>query len=103
MATVMDPPLGSIVTIPPGRGVVRFKGPTSFNTSGKWIGIELYEKNGKNDGSVEGIAYFTCEMGFGVFVRPSQIKAIHGSELDAGPAVSSTFSGLRPRTKCPLN
>ncbi|KIM47423.1 hypothetical protein M413DRAFT_439091 [Hebeloma cylindrosporum] len=82
----MDPPLGAIVTIPQGRGVVRFKGPTSFMTAGKWIGIELYEKNGKNDGSVEGIAYFNCEMGYGVFVRPSQIKSLHGSELDAAPA-----------------
>ncbi|KAF8971830.1 dynactin [Flammula alnicola] len=85
MSNVMDPPLGSIVTIPQGRGVVRFKGPTSFMTSGKWVGIELYEKNGKNDGSVDGIAYFTCEMGYGVFVRPSQIRTAHGSELDAAP------------------
>ncbi|KAF9567724.1 dynactin [Agrocybe pediades] len=76
-----DPPLGSIVSIPQGQGVLRFKGPTSF-AAGKWFGIELNDKNGKNDGSVEGIAYFTCEMGYGVFVRPSQIKAIHGSERD---------------------
>lgn len=51
--------------------------------SGKWIGIELYEKNGKNDGSVDGVAYFKCELGYGVFVRPSQIRSLHGSELDA--------------------
>jgi dynactin 1 len=83
----MDPPYGAIVTIPQGRGVVRFKGPTSFMSTGKWIGIELYEKNGKNDGSVDGISYFNCELGYGVFVRPSQIRSIHGSELDAGPSV----------------
>jgi len=88
----MDPPLGAIVTIPQGRGVVRFKGPTSFMTAGKWVGIELYEKNGKNDGSVDGIAYFNCEMGYGVFVRPSQIKSLHGSELDAAPAVRSELA-----------
>ena len=84
----MDPPYGAIVTIPQGRGVVRFKGPTSFMTTGKWVGIELYEKNGKNDGSVDGISYFNCELGYGVFVRPSQIRSIHGSELDARPSVS---------------
>ncbi|KAJ3503187.1 hypothetical protein NLJ89_g8546 [Agrocybe chaxingu] len=89
MATA-DPPLGTIVTIPQGRGVVRFKGPTSFMTTGKWVGIELFEKTGKNDGSVDGISYFSCDMGFGVFVRPSQIKAIHGSELDAAPSVCIT-------------
>src|SRR5688572_16443040 len=74
-----DPPLGSIVSTLPGRGVIRFKGPTEFST-GKWIGVELYEKNGKNDGSVEGTRYFTCEPGFGIFVRPTQIKAVHGTE-----------------------
>ena len=83
----MDPPYGAIVTIPQGRGVVRFKGPTSFMSTGKWVGIELYEKNGKNDGSVDGISYFNCQLGYGVFVRPSQIRSIHGSELDAGPSV----------------
>ena len=66
---------------------MRFKGPTSFMSTGKWVGIELYEKNGKNDGSVDGISYFNCEFGYGVFVRPSQIRSIHGSELDAGPSV----------------
>ena len=84
----MDPYYGAIVTIPQGRGVVRFKGPTSFMSTGKWVGVELYEKNGKNDGSVDGISYFNCELGYGVFVRPSQIRSIHGSELDAGPSVS---------------
>ena len=83
----MDPAYGAIVTIPQGRGVVRFKGPTSFMSTGKWVGIELYEKNGKNDGSVDGISYFNCELGYGVFVRPSQIRSVHGSELDAGPSV----------------
>ena len=86
--STMDPPYGAIVTIPQGRGVVRFKGPTSFMSTGKWVGIELYEKNGKNDGSVDGISYFNCELGYGVFVRPSQIRSIHGSELDTAPSVS---------------
>ena len=58
-------------------------------TSGKWIGIEIYKKNSKDDGSVDGIAYFNCEMGYGVFVRSSQIKSLHGSELDAAPTVRS--------------
>ncbi|KIK02267.1 hypothetical protein K443DRAFT_677778 [Laccaria amethystina LaAM-08-1] len=81
----MDPSLGTIVTIPQGRGVVRFIGPTSF-AIGKWVGVELYEPNGKNDGSVNGIHYFTCKLNYGVFIRQSQIKGVHGSELDAGPS-----------------
>lgn len=81
----MDPPLGSIVTIPQGRGVVRFSGSTQFAV-GKWIGVELYEPNGKNDGSINGVAYFSCKLNYGVFVRQSQIKNIHGMETE--PVVS---------------
>ncbi|KAI0756147.1 dynactin [Daedaleopsis nitida] len=70
-----DPPLGALVEIPAGRGIVRFCGATSFST-GKWVGIELYESIGKNDGSVNGVKYFTCRPHYGVFVRPSQVKVI---------------------------
>lgn len=82
------PPLGTIVTIPQGRGVVRYSGSTSFAT-GKWAGVELYECNGKNDGTVNSVPYFTCKMGFGVFVRVSQIKATHGLENDVPPPAVS--------------
>ena len=75
-----EPQLGAIVKIPVGRGVVRFCGATSF-AAGKWVGIELNEGNGKNNGTINGIAYFTCQPNYGVFVRPSQVKVI-GSERD---------------------
>jgi dynactin 1 len=81
MDSASAPSLGTIVEVPQGRGVIRFSGATSFST-GKWIGIELYQPNGKNDGSVNGITYFSCKPNFGVFVRPSLIKATFGSELD---------------------
>ena len=70
-----DPPLGTVVEIPAGRGVVRFCGSTSF-APGKWIGIELDEPTGKNDGTVQGIRYFTCKLPHGMFVRPSQVRVI---------------------------
>ena len=84
----MDPALGTIVEVPVGRGVVRFSGTTSFKP-GKWVGIELYEQKGKNDGSVEGVSYFNCKKDYGVFVRASQIKATFGSELDNAPGPST--------------
>ena len=71
----VDPPLGAIVEIPVGRGVVRFCGSTSF-APGKWIGIELDEPAGKNDGTVQGVRYFTCALPHGVFIRPSQVKVL---------------------------
>ncbi|KAJ3710081.1 CAP Gly-rich domain-containing protein, partial [Lentinula raphanica] len=76
-------PLGAIVELSSGigSGVVRFNGYTDFKP-GKWIGVELFEQNGKNDGSVGGVRYFSCKggMGHGVFVRASQIKKIIGNE-----------------------
>ncbi|KAJ7082516.1 dynein associated protein-domain-containing protein [Mycena crocata] len=82
-----DVRLGTIVEVSVGRGVVRFSGATSF-MAGKWIGIELYEPNGKNDGSVAGVSYFTCKHGYGIFVRASQIKGTFGSENDRPPAAT---------------
>lgn len=73
------PVVGSIVEIPAGRGVVRFVGSTKFSP-GNWIGVELYEQKGKNDGTVNGEAYFPCKPGHGMFVRPSQVKATIGME-----------------------
>ncbi|KNZ76316.1 Dynactin, 150 kDa isoform [Termitomyces sp. J132] len=70
MDTADGPALGTIVTTAQGKGVVRYSGATSFS-KGKWVGIELYETNGKNDGSVQGVSYFTCKMGHGIFVPPA--------------------------------
>ncbi|EDO49101.1 predicted protein, partial [Nematostella vectensis] len=53
-------------------GTVAYVGATQFAT-GKWIGVVLDEKKGKNDGTVQGKEYFSCEDGYGIFVRQSQI------------------------------
>ncbi|KZS86748.1 hypothetical protein SISNIDRAFT_434236 [Sistotremastrum niveocremeum HHB9708] len=73
--SVVEPAVGAKVSVPPGVGVVRFIGSTSF-AAGKWVGIELEEPKGKNDGSVAGVQYFSCRMNYGVFVRPSQVKVL---------------------------
>ncbi|TFL06330.1 dynein associated protein-domain-containing protein [Pterulicium gracile] len=78
-----EPRLGSLVEISAGRGIVRFYGSTSFS-QGKWVGIELFEPKGRNNGLVNGVTYFHCEPNYGVFVRPSQVKVI-GTEQDRQP------------------
>ncbi|KAL1953970.1 hypothetical protein VTO42DRAFT_1886 [Malbranchea cinnamomea] len=68
--------LGQLISLPDGRqAVIRFIGTTQF-APGDWIGIELDEPTGKNDGSVQGERYFECEPGYGMFIRPSAVAAV---------------------------
>ena len=43
---------------------VRYVGQPHF-AAGDWVGIELGDESGKNDGSVQGERYFECDMGSG--------------------------------------
>lgn len=56
-------------------GTIRFIGDTKF-MSGEWVGVELDEPFGKNDGSVQGVSYFRCKPMTGIFVRrsPNQLR-----------------------------
>ncbi|KAL4920133.1 dynein associated protein-domain-containing protein [Aspergillus aurantiobrunneus] len=73
---MVDLSTGCVVTLTDGRqATVRYMGATSF-ADGEWIGVELNDDSGKNDGSVQGERYFDCEPGFGMFVRPTVIASI---------------------------
>ncbi|KAL2825423.1 Cap-Gly domain-containing protein [Aspergillus cavernicola] len=70
------------------RGTIRFVGPVptipypgvdmeSVDPSAPlpiWVGIELDEPTGKNDGSVGGKRYFTCPNKTGAFVKPEKVE-----------------------------
>ena len=64
------------------RGTVAYVGLTEF-AAGKWIGVALDEAKGKNNGSVQGKAYFQCEDKHGMFVRQTQIQIL---DEDGGAA-----------------
>ena len=53
-------------------GVVQFVGQTMF-APGVWIGVELDLAKGTNDGSMDGIRYFTCQPSHGLFAPPSKV------------------------------
>uniref|UniRef100_A0A3B3WDL4 Dynactin subunit 1 n=1 Tax=Poecilia mexicana TaxID=48701 RepID=A0A3B3WDL4_9TELE len=66
------------------QGTVAYIGATLF-ASGKWVGIILDEPKGKNDGTVQGKRYFSCEENHGIFVRSSQIQVIDDGSAATSP------------------
>ena len=40
---------------------------------GKWVGVELDEPKGKNNGVVQGKTYFQARENYGLFVRHNQL------------------------------
>ena len=68
--------VGQKIELNDGRvAIVRFVGTTHFQT-GDWVGVELDEATGKNDGSVKGERYFQCAQGYGMFLRPSGVRQV---------------------------
>ncbi|ETW10146.1 hypothetical protein H310_00516 [Aphanomyces invadans] len=67
--------IGSRVIVSGGRqGMLRFLGPTEF-AKGVWVGVELdTPEEGKSDGAVNGVRYFTCKPLCGLFTKPTQIQ-----------------------------
>ncbi|KAF7494660.1 CAP-Gly domain-containing linker protein 4 [Sarcoptes scabiei] len=63
-------------------GCIRYIGPVHF-ADGIFLGIELRNPTGKNDGSVEGKRYFTCKPNHGILVRPKKvtIRGINAADL----------------------
>ncbi|KAF3071134.1 hypothetical protein GL218_00202 [Daldinia childiae] len=90
-----DVEVGQTIRLTDGRNaIVRYVGQTHFAV-GDWIGIELEDDGGKNDGSVQGERYFDCSPGRGMFVRPATVAAVIQS---APPTRSAAPAQRGPRT-----
>lgn len=55
------------------KGKIAFLGDTRF-AAGEWAGVVLDEPVGKNDGSVNGVRYFTCEPMHGIFCKLEKLS-----------------------------
>lgn len=60
----------------------RFLGETDFSV-GLWVGLDFGFPCGKNDGSVQGRRYFTCDSKHGLMIRPNRISynGMSGNQL----------------------
>ncbi|CAN0062676.1 unnamed protein product, partial [Ectocarpus sp. 12 AP-2014] len=93
--------LGSRVTVTGKKGVVKFIGPTDF-AAGEWIGVELDLQEGKNDGLVNGVQYFDCREGHGLFVKKAQPGAMSPSSptMPTGTGrAASRLQAIREKNK----
>ncbi|XP_042322851.1 dynactin subunit 1 isoform X6 [Sceloporus undulatus] len=78
------------------RGTVAYVGATLFAT-GKWVGVILDEAKGKNDGTVQGRKYFTCEENHGIFVRQSQIQVFDDGADTTSPETPESSTSKVPK------
>lgn len=88
--------VGKFINIGNVPGVVRYVGPTEF-ASGTWIGVELCEKKGKNDGAVRGVKVCTGWLGCDADCRlrtllHAVVCAVGNSTLTVHPTTASLFA-----------
>lgn len=57
-------------------GAIAFIGETRF-AKGEWAGVALDEPVGKNNGSVQGVQYFECQAGHGIFTKLEKLTKIN--------------------------
>ncbi|XP_034532295.1 dynactin subunit 1-like isoform X5 [Notolabrus celidotus] len=94
------PKIGSVVEVigKGQRGTVAYIGATLF-ASGKWVGVILNESTGKNNGTVQGKRYFTCEDNHGIFVRQSQLQVVDDGSSATSPETPDSGTAKVPRQR----
>lgn len=75
-----------------GAGRVKYAGPHHQEKTLRY-GVELFEKLGKNNGTVEGHSYFNCAMKHGVLTKPTNVTRLSPS-LGDRVSVKNKGSGI---------
>jgi Dynactin complex subunit involved in mitotic spindle partitioning in anaphase B len=72
-------------------GILRYYGEINL-TSGLFCGVELDEPAGLNDGSVQGVRYFTCRPQHGIIAPVGIVRPLPQQPPDIGLKTSVNFS-----------
>lgn len=90
---------GQTVELQDGRiAKIQFTGETHF-AGGYWLGVELDDASGKNDGAVQGQRYFDCKPGHGMFVRPSVATVLEQPTPKQNGPLNGRADGLPAKTR----
>lgn len=90
---------GQFIELSDGRpATIRFVGDTHF-AAGDWIGVELEDASGKNDGAVQGQRYFDCPPGRGMFVRPAAVTILDPTPPKAVSRPTAKPNGTVPKPR----
>ncbi|KAG5865982.1 hypothetical protein JTB14_034240 [Gonioctena quinquepunctata] len=96
---VIDYRIGDRVIIKSGQGskvgTVRFMGTAEF-APGEWVGVELDDPRGKNDGAVNGVRYFECQPNYGLFAPVSKVSKSPSKVKPGSCQVHTGGPGLPP-------
>uniref|UniRef100_A0A0N4ZP11 Dynactin subunit 1 n=1 Tax=Parastrongyloides trichosuri TaxID=131310 RepID=A0A0N4ZP11_PARTI len=85
---------GDKVDTDKGKGTVAYFGETKFK-DGIWVGIILEKRNGKNNGTINGVTYFNCDEDYGIFMKPSQVRREGERRMSTRPSVVSSARGSK--------
>lgn len=72
-------------------GILRYYGEINL-TSGLFCGVELDEPAGLNDGSVQGVRYFTCRPQHGIIAPVGIVRPLPQQPPDIGLKTSVNIS-----------
>ena len=63
-------------------GFVRYIGKLQYHDHGHdFIGVELNEPIGRNNGTLQDVVYFKCAPPYGIFLHPDQVKPLYTSTV----------------------
>lgn len=84
-------------------GLIAFIGETQFK-EGIWAGIILETADGKNNGTLNGVTYFTTEENRGVFCRLNKLtKTQQLEQINEQPTQAITVAGVSNQTQLKVN